>query len=140
MKTPSANLKRAAILAGALAVACGSGTGIVRTGPHRASEELPPLRVSSAPPAPKVETLPLRRNNKCFFRDGAWVPEGRAWKWEKGEWILPPTACYYAPPQTRYEDLDVGPALVHRKGVWHPTVGRGAKCSEPKPCPPAGKN
>lgn len=131
---------KGALLVSLFAIACGSGAAVVRTGPHRPSEEPPPKRVSSAPPPPKVETLPLRRNSKCFFRDGEWTPSGRAWKWEKGEWILPPPGCYYAPPQTRYEDLDVGPALVFRKGVWLSTLARGAKCTNPKPCPVAAEN
>jgi hypothetical protein len=114
---------------------CRPRTGILRTGPHIPEREGAPLRVRAMPPPVKVEAVPLRRNKDCFYRDGAWVPEGNSWRWEKGEWILPPTACYYAPPRTAYEDFGVGTALVHRPGFWHPRTPMKKACGEPKKCP-----
>lgn len=115
--------------------ACGTRTGVLRMGPHQPEREPAPLRVRAMPPPVKVEAIPLRRNKDCFYRDGAWVPEGNSWRWEKGEWILPADACYYAPPRTAYEDFGVGTALVHRPGFWHPRTPTKKECGEPKKCP-----
>lgn len=132
------NLMRAALGAFclfALLGACSSGTGIVRTGPHLPGKEPKPIRVSEPPPPVQIEAIPLRRNEDCFYRDGAWENDGSGWRWRKGEWILPPADCYYAPPQTSYEEFDVGTALVHRPGVWHPRGKDGKRCPKAKPCP-----
>ena len=115
--------------------ACRSRTGVLRTGPHQPEREGAPLRVRAMPPPVKVEAVPLRRNKDCFYQDGSWVPAGNSWSWVKGEWILPPADCYYAPPRTAYEEFGVGTALVHRPGFWHPRVSTKKECGEPKKCP-----
>lgn len=116
-------------------VGCSGSTGVARMGPHIPEKEGKPIRVSEPPPPVKVEAIPLRRNKDCVFRDGAWVNDGSGWRWKKGEWILPPLGCYYAPPQTAYEEFDIGTALVHRPGVWHPRRKSDAECPKPRECP-----
>ncbi len=136
--TASADRRKAALIGLCCLVsvfACSSGTGIVRTGPHLPEKEKKPISVSKPPPPVKVEAIPLRRNEDCYFRDGAWENDGSGWRWRKGEWILPPPDCYYAPPQTSYEEFDVGTALVHRPGVWHPRSKDGTRCQKEKACP-----
>lgn len=118
-----------------LVPACAGKTAVVRTGPHRPSEEPPPVRVGRPPPPAEVETLPLRRNPDCYYQDGYYEPDGSTWKWVKGSWILPPRGCYFAPPSTAYEDLDIGTTLVFRPGVWHSYQGL-FKCAAPAECPP----
>lgn len=119
--------------------ACSGGTGVAKMGPHRPDKEAKPIRVAEPPPPVKVEAIPLRRNKDCVFRDGAWVNNGSGWRWKKGEWILPPLGCYYAPPQTTYEEFDVGTALVHRPGAWHPRGKAHVECPKPRKCPaPSG--
>ena len=56
-------------------------------------------------------------------------------QWTRGEWVLPPKGCYYAPPRTGYEDLDVGTALVFRAGAWLPYTKGLITCEQPRPCP-----
>lgn len=114
---------------------CSGGTGVARMGPHLPEKEPKPIRVSSPPPPVKVEAIPLRRNKECVYRDGAWVNDGSGWQWERGAWILAPLGCYYAPPQTSYEEFDVGTALVHRPGVWHPRGKSGGDCPKARECP-----
>ncbi len=124
------------LLSQLLVLGCEKGGGGVRTGRHLPEKEKKPIRVSQPPPPVKVEAVPLRRNEECFFRDGAWENDGSGWVWTKGEWILPPEGCYYAPPHTGYEEFDVGTTLVHRPGVWHPRGKATRKCAAEKPCPP----
>lgn len=118
-----------------LGIACSANTGVIKTGPHLPDGEPPPIEVGEPPPPTKIEAVPLRRNKNCDFRDGTWKPSGGGWEWEKGEWILAPKGCYYAPPTTRYEALKSGPALVHRKGAWHPLGSGKGQCASPRPCP-----
>jgi hypothetical protein len=77
----------------------------------------------------------LRRNKHCVYMDGEWSPAGGQWTWKRGEWILAPSGCYYAPPQTTYEEFKAGAALVHRPGVWHPKTKSDVECADPRPCP-----
>src|SRR5690606_17808162 len=120
------------------AVACSRTTALLPRGPHLPNKEPPPLRVREAPPPAQIEVVPLRRNKRCYYQDGYWSPDGGAWVWTKGQWILPPPACYYAAPATQYEDLKVGTTLVHRPGAWHSLFPRQAQtCADPQPCPAA---
>jgi hypothetical protein len=121
-----------------LALSCGSPSVLVPKGPHVPSEEAAPIRVKRPPPPAQIEVMPLRRNNECFYRDGSWSPKGRSWTWTKGDWVLVPDGCYYAPAQTRYEILEIGTTLVHRSGSWHPVTSKGqSKCAPVQTCPDA---
>jgi len=127
-----------ALCASLLSSSCGSKTGLVTRGPHLVDKEEAPHKVLHRPPPAEIEVMPLRRNKNCFYLDGYHEPKGSAWSWVHGSWILPPVDCYYAPPQTLYEDLDVGTTLVHRKGVWHPLPSNVAQsCGDPLECPDA---
>ncbi len=133
LRTPLLLLVAAGVLM--TAPACSSRTPVVRSGPHRPADEPPPIRVRRPPPPAEVETLPLRRNPACYYQDGHHEPAGDGWKWVKGRWLLPPRGCYFAPPTTAYEDLEVGTALVFRPGVWHPFQRWVLTCAAPRDCP-----
>jgi hypothetical protein len=121
----------------AISLACASDTGIVPLGPHRPELEPKPIRVRSPSPPVEIAVLPLRRNEECFYLDGHYAPQGSSWRWVTGEWILPPADCYYAPPTTQYEKLEVGTTLVFRKGAWHPQNEENNKCGPALACPAA---
>lgn len=120
-----------------LSLGCGSNTGVVPLGPHRPEAEAPPTRVRDVPPPVEIQVMPLRRNKACYFLDGHHEPEGDTWLWKKGEWILPPSDCYFAPPTTRYERVSGGTTLVFRPGVWLPNEEDGPACAPARACPAA---
>jgi hypothetical protein len=133
-----ARVTQVAILTLLLIVGCSQKTALVPRGPHLPQREPPPVRVRSAAPLAQIEVVPLRRNKRCYYQDGYWSPDGGVWIWTKGQWILPPPGCYYAPPATHYEDLKVGTTLVYRPGTWHTLLPqRSLTCTEPQPCPAA---
>lgn len=141
-QTAVTQLKRPAILSSVALVfalfSCGSKNILLPTGPHIPQKESAPLRVKTPPPPARIEVVPLRRNSRCLYRDGHWSPRGSTWTWSKGEWVLPPEGCYYAPPQTRYEDVELGTTLVHREGTWHPSNPKSeGTCAEALACPDA---
>lgn len=117
--------------------ACSSNSGVVPLGPHRPDTEPAPKRVRNIPPPVEIQVMPLRRNDACYFLDGHHEPDGDDWIWKKGEWILPPSDCYYAPPTTRYERISGGTTLVFRAGVWLPKDENGPPCASAEPCPAA---
>lgn len=119
---------------------CASHTALVPQGDHIATKEPTPLEVHEAPPPAKVEVLPLRRNQLCYYLDGKWEPNEGKWSWAKGAWVLPPHGCYYAAPQTTYERLGDGTILVHRPGVWHPRSSAISSCERVQPCPEANSD
>ena len=124
-----------ALLVG-LSASCGTPSFTVPQGPHRAEVEASPEPVQVAPPNARIEVVPLRRNPRCFYRDGYYRPLGGSWQWQEGAWVLPKSGCYYAPPTTHYEKVEGGTTLVHRPGVWLTTGQKPEICPEPRPCPP----
>ncbi len=114
---------------------CAPQSSLVPRGPHRPAAEEEPEFVKEPPPPAKVEVVPLRRNERCSYLDGHYAPRGQDWVWTRGRWVLLRKRCYYAPPQTTYEKVRGGNALVFRKGAWHPRNAGDAPCPEPQPCP-----
>jgi len=113
---------------------CGSSAIVVPRGPHRPQAEPAPVQVAQAPPSAKLEVVPLRRNPSCHYLDGHYHPVGNNWAWEKGEWVLVQSGCYYAPPTTSYERIEGGTTLVFRAGAWHRRDEKKGRCT-PRACP-----
>jgi len=122
----------AAVACVSAAFACGGGTALVETGPHPSGTQTSQV-VHEAPPPTKVETVPLRRNNACFWRGGYWKPRGGGWSWVKGVWVMPPEGCILAPAQTRFEAVEGSTVLVHRPELWYRSGGT-QPCDGPKDC------
>jgi len=124
---------RLALLGAALASsACGGGTPLVSAGPHPADGP-PPVVVHDPPPPTKVEIVPLRRNQECFWKGGYWTPRAGSWRWVKGTWVLPAPGCTLAPAVTHFEAVEGSTVLVHRAELWYRTDGAEA-CEAPKDC------
>lgn len=128
-----------AVLSLVFSPACGAPSITVPTGPHRPQLEEAPLPVLKPPPSAKIEVVPLRRNEGCFYLDGYYKPLGDTWTWEKGKWVMIPDDCYFAPPITHYEMIEGGTTLVYREGVWLRKSAKARKCGQPSVCPPVDR-
>lgn len=125
------------IATASLLAACASQTPIVPEGPHIASIET--LETVEYPPPPaQQEVVPPQPAAECRWLDGHWEWQGRRWRWTAGEWVVPPSGCYYA--RAEYRFLKAG-ELQTKKAGWYPAgpslaspEALKAACTQPRSC------
>ena len=91
------------------------------------------MRVPYPPPPAQVEVIPLRRREECLWRDGYWGWKGAGWRWTDGAWVIPPEACSYARPETRWVKENSSAKLLYFAPEWLPDEAE-TKCAEPRSC------
>jgi hypothetical protein len=122
------------VLAAAALFGCRKGTPLVPTGSAPPGDDEPGARVSSRPPATKVEVVPLQRDPDCRWQGGFWDFRGGSWSWVKGSWVHVPEGCFYVPPATHIERGAAGVTLVYRRGRWLPEGGGTKECAAARSC------
>ncbi len=126
---------------GAVLAACAARTPLVPEGPH--IDKIASIEHLEYPPPPaQEEVVPPQPSSDCLWMDGHWE-WGRRWRWIPGEWVVPPSGCYYAPAKYRF--LPDG-SLEAKKAAWYPagpslaTVeALKASCKEPRSCNSGGE-
>jgi len=88
------------------------------------------------PPPAQVEetTAELAGRPECRWIDGHYEFRGRKWQWARGDWVIPPAGCSYAP---RVLAWGADRQLYYTPPRWYRADGK-TTCQAPPSCrPPA---
>jgi hypothetical protein len=89
--------------------------------------------IEDAPPPAKVEEIPFDPGGGCAWLDGRWEWSVRNWEWIPGDWVLPPEACHFSPPETVWVATTGKGQLFYLPGRWYPDES-GGKCAAARSC------
>lgn len=90
------------------------------------------IRVTVAPPAPRVEAQPVAPWGGAVWQPGYWHWNGRSWSWRNGRWMRPRRGYAYSHPRW----VDQGGVWVYQPGGWRRERGAVVVVGHDAPQPP----
>jgi hypothetical protein len=95
---------------------------------------VPVIRVTIAPPRPRVEVRPVAPSPDHMWIDGHWAWRGRRHVWVGGHWMTPPSTGYAWVP-ARW--VNEGGAWIFYEGHWTSGYNPAPEVAYEPPPPPA---
>ena len=90
------------------------------------------IRVTVAPPAPRVEAQPVAPWGGAVWQPGHWRWTGRSWTWRPGRWVRQRRGYAYAEPRW----VEQGGVWVYHPGGWRRQRGPVVVIGDQRPPPP----